>query len=68
MNWAHRHVGLSITSTVTLASTPVSAVGAALFLDEPIVAAQVAGAAVTFAALAAVIRADLTLAARRRAG
>lgn len=68
MNWAHRHVGLSITSTVTLASTPVSAVGAALFLDEPIVAAQVAGAAVTFAALAAVIRADLALAARRRTG
>lgn len=64
MNWAHRHVGLSITSTVTLASTPVSAVGAALFLDEPIVALQVVGAAVTFAALAAVIRADLTLTER----
>lgn len=64
MNWAHRHVGLSITSTVTLASTPVSAVGAALFLDEPIVALQVVGAAVTFAALTAVIRADLALSDR----
>lgn len=64
MNWAHRHVRLSITSTVTLIEAPVAAVGAALFLDEPIVALQVVGAAVTFAALAAVIRADLALTER----
>ncbi len=59
MNWAHRHVALSITSTITLASTPVSAIGAALFLDEPIVVIQAVGLAVTLVALATVIEIDL---------
>jgi drug/metabolite transporter (DMT)-like permease len=55
MNWAHAHVRLSITSLLTLASPVISAVGAAVVLGEPLAALQIAGMAVTIAALAAVV-------------
>ena len=61
MNWAHRYVKLSISSTITLAVPVLSAIGAALFLDEPIVALQVIGAAIVMLALVTVIRNDLAL-------
>ncbi len=64
MNWSHRHVRLTVTSMITLASAPLSMIGAAVFLEEPIVAAQMVGAVVVVAALSAVIRRDTQLEAR----
>ena len=65
MNWTHRHVPLTITSIATLGTVPVSMVGAAIFLDEPVNAAQVIGAAIVLAALGVVSRRDVERAIRR---
>jgi drug/metabolite transporter (DMT)-like permease len=54
MNWAHAHVPLVITSLLTLAVPVVAAAMAAVVLDEPLVALQVAGMAVVVGALAVV--------------
>ena len=64
MNWAHRHVRLTVTSMVMLGAAPLSMVLAAIFLDEPIRAFQAVGGAIVIAALAAVVRRDLQLSAR----
>lgn len=56
MNWAHPRVELSVTSLLTLGIPVLSAIGAALLLDEPIVGWQVPGIAIVLAALAAAIR------------
>ena len=64
INWAHRHVRLTVSSMAMLGTPPISMVGAALFLDEPIQIAQVVGGAIVIAAVAAVIRRDLQLTAR----
>jgi drug/metabolite transporter (DMT)-like permease len=55
MNWAHGHIQLSVASLLTLASPAISAVGAALFVDEPLVAAQVVGVGVVLGALALIV-------------
>ena len=64
MNWAHRHVRITVSSMALLGAPPITMVGAALFLDEPIRIAQVVGGAVVIAAVAAVIRRDLQITAR----
>ena len=64
INWAHRHVRLTVSSTAMLGTPPISAVGAAIFLDEPIQIAQVVGGAIVITAVAAVIRRDMQLNAR----
>ncbi len=64
MNWAHRHVQLTVASMAKLLAPPVSMVGAAIFLDEPITLPQAIGGATVLAVLAAVVRRDLQLNAR----
>ena len=66
MNWAHRHVRISVSSMALLGAPPITMVGAALFLDEPIRPAPVAGRITVIAAVAAVIRRDLQITARNR--
>jgi drug/metabolite transporter (DMT)-like permease len=56
INWAHGHAPLVLTSLLTLLIPVVAMAGAALFLGEEIVAAQVVGAAVVLGALAVVVR------------
>ena len=69
MNWAHRHVRLTVASMAELLAPPVSMIGAVIFVDEPIGrATQAVGGAVVLAALAAVIGRDLQLHAREAAG
>ena len=63
MNWAHKYVRITVSSTALLVATPITMVGAALFLDEPIRVTQVIGGAIVIVALVAVIRRDLQLAA-----
>ena len=65
MNWAHRHVRITVSSMALLGAPPITMVGAALFLDEPIKTAQVIGGAIVLAAVAEVIRRDLQLATSR---
>jgi drug/metabolite transporter (DMT)-like permease len=55
INWAHDHVDLSVMSILTLAVPVFAAASAAVFLDEPIVGAQVVGIAIVFVALAVVV-------------
>lgn len=55
INWAHAHTRLVTTSLITLAMPVISAASAAMFLDQRISGAQVAGMAVVLAALAIVI-------------
>ncbi|MGH9084539.1 MAG: DMT family transporter [Acidimicrobiales bacterium] len=54
MSWAHGHVTLLAVSLLTLGIPVVSAAAAALWLDEPLTAPQVAGMAVVLAALSIV--------------
>lgn len=54
MNWAHAHTTLTSTSLLTLAMPVISTGCAALFLDQSVVPVQIAGIAITLAALAAV--------------
>jgi drug/metabolite transporter (DMT)-like permease len=58
MNWAHNHTTLLLTSLITLAMPVLSTVMAAIFLDQDVVAPQVAGIAVVLVALALVILGD----------
>lgn len=67
MNWAHKHVPITVSSTALLGAPPITMVCAALFLDEPIRVAQVVGGAVVIAAVAEIIRHDLQVTARGRA-
>jgi drug/metabolite transporter (DMT)-like permease len=61
MNWAQAHLRLTMSSTLTLALPVLSTVGAALFLDEPVVALQVLGMVVVLLALAVLVRRDTRL-------
>jgi drug/metabolite transporter (DMT)-like permease len=56
MNWSHGHIPLYLSSLLTLSLPAVSAITAALVLDEPLVGLQVVGIAVVILALAAVVR------------
>jgi drug/metabolite transporter (DMT)-like permease len=55
INWAHDHVDLSVMSVLTLAVPICAAASAAIFLDEPIVAAQVVGITIVVVALGVVV-------------
>jgi len=54
MNWSHNHVPLVAMSLLTLGIPVISAAMAAIFIDEPLVAIQVAGMAVVIGALSVV--------------
>jgi drug/metabolite transporter (DMT)-like permease len=58
INWAHAHTTLVLTSLITLAMPVLSTVSAAVFLDQPVVGAQVAGIAIVLGSLAIVILGD----------
>jgi drug/metabolite transporter (DMT)-like permease len=58
INWAHAHTTLVLTSLITLAMPVLSTVSAAVFLDQPVVGAQVAGIAIVLGSLAVVILGD----------
>ncbi|MBV9410807.1 MAG: DMT family transporter, partial [Acidimicrobiia bacterium] len=55
INWAHGHAPLVLTSLLTLLIPVVAMAGAAFFLDEEVVAAQVVGAVIVLGALAVVV-------------
>jgi len=55
INWAHGHAPLVLTSLLTLLIPVVAMAGAAIFLDEKVVAAQIVGAVVVIGALAIVV-------------
>lgn len=63
MNWAHAHTTLVLTSLITLAMPVISAVSAAVFLDQSVSAVQIFGIALVLAALAFVIVLDSKTAA-----
>ena len=67
MNWVHGHLPLALTSTLTLALPGLSAIGAAIFLDEPVAALQALGMAVVVVALGAAIVADARITSARLA-
>jgi drug/metabolite transporter (DMT)-like permease len=54
MTWAQRHLEVSVASLLTLASPVISAVGAWLWLDQPMVALQIGGAVAVLGALAVI--------------
>jgi len=54
MTWAQRHLEVSVASLLTLASPVISAVGAWLWLDQPMAALQIGGSVAVLAALAVV--------------
>ncbi len=68
MNWAHKHVRITVSSTALLGAPPITMICAAMFLDEPIRVAQVVGGAIVIAAVAAVVRHDLQLIAHHGTG
>lgn len=51
VNWAHEHVSLTLVSLMTLGVPVLSALGAAIWFDEPLGAFQVVGMIVVLAAL-----------------
>jgi drug/metabolite transporter (DMT)-like permease len=55
INWAHGHAPLVLTSMLTLLIPVVAMAGAAIFLGEEVVAAQVVGAVVVLGALAVLV-------------
>ena len=55
VNWAHRSVGILVTSMLTLGIPVVSIAGAAAFLAEPLAPVQVVGVAITVVAVGLVI-------------
>ena len=55
MNWSHAHVPIVVVSLMTLAIPVFAAGAAALFIDEPVNATQVAGMVVVIAALSVVV-------------
>jgi len=58
LNWAHAHVEITLASMLTLGAPIAAAIGAAVFLGEPVLAVQVVGMAVALAALAWVVAAS----------
>jgi len=55
INWAHAHTTLVMSSLITLAMPAIATASAAIFLDQAVDGAQIAGIALVMAALAAVI-------------
>ena len=55
INWAHGHAPLVLTSMLTLLIPVVAMAGAAVFLGEEVVAAQIAGAVIVLGALGVLV-------------
>ena len=55
INWAHGHAPLVLTSLLTLLIPVVAMTGAAVFLDEQVVALQVVGTVIVLGALAVLV-------------
>ncbi|MBV8297620.1 MAG: DMT family transporter, partial [Acidimicrobiia bacterium] len=55
INWAHGHAPLVLTSMLTLLIPVVAMTGAAVFLDEQVVALQVVGTVIVLGALAVLV-------------
>jgi drug/metabolite transporter (DMT)-like permease len=55
INWAHGHAPLVLTSMLTLLIPVVAMTGAAIFLDEEVVALQVVGAVIVLGALGVLV-------------
>lgn len=55
-NWAHAHASAFVISTLLLGVPVVAAASAALFLGEPITAAQIVGAAMVLLAIGRIVR------------
>ncbi len=64
MNWAHKHVRITVSSMALLGAPPLTMVLAAIFLDEPIRTAQVIGGVIVIAAVAGVVQRDMQITAR----
>ncbi|MBA3653766.1 MAG: EamA family transporter [Actinobacteria bacterium] len=62
MSWAHRYVDVSVSSLVVVAQPVVSALAAAVFLDESLGALQLIGGAIVLLTIAAVVRSHRPLA------
>jgi len=56
VTWAHRHVDVSLSSVIGVGQPVLAAGGAALFLDEKLVALQVIGGIITIIAVVAIVR------------
>lgn len=56
MNWSHAHIPITLASVLTLSVPVLSTIGAAAFIDEPIVAWQVVGMAIVVVGLGWLIR------------
>ena len=56
MNWSHAHIPITLASILTLSVPVLSTIGAAVFIDEPMVAWQVVGMAVVVVGLGWLIR------------
>jgi len=56
VTWAHRHVDVSLSSVIGVGQPVLGAGGAALFLDEKIVALQAIGGLVTIVSVIAIVR------------
>lgn len=55
MNWAHRYVDATVSSLVILGVPVVAALGAAVFLDEPLATIQIVGGTVVLASIGAIV-------------
>ena len=55
MNWAHAYTPIMLTSLLTLGSPVISVAAAAVFLGEPVLAAQVIGMAIVLGSLGTVV-------------
>ena len=56
MNWSHAHIPITLASVLTLSVPVLSTIGAAVFIDEPMVAWQVVGMAIVVMGLGWLIR------------
>ena len=56
MNWSHAHIPITLASILTLSVPVLSTIGAAVFIDEPMVAWQVVGMAIVVMGLGWLIR------------
>ncbi len=56
VTWAHRHVDVSLSSVIGVGQPVIAAAGAALFVDEKLVALQIVGGLITMASVIAVVR------------
>lgn len=62
MNWSHARVPLRTSSMLILGVPAISTAGAAIFLDEPVVALQIVGMVIVVAVLVQVVRREAALA------